>query len=87
MVMISNPVRRAVQVCNRVTYNQEILDFDLNTICASTQAPKEEVQKELITAGIHVVDYETPKFSPYKLVAKKDAEGISRAASFSPFQK
>jgi hypothetical protein len=79
---------RAIDVCRKMTFNGELIDYDFRVICAATGANPDTVRQEVLNSGAHVVQYETPEYEPfYSGIAKQEISTIRRAASFGPFRR
>ena len=76
---------RAKDVCKKMAHDGEVLQFDVQTICASLDADPQAVMDSLASDGVHTVSYECPEFQSVTLSANKDNEGFRRVAKFSRF--
>ena len=80
-------VQRAIDVCKKMSSNGEVIQFDVDTICASQDADPAVVMSRLAEEDIHTVTYDCPQYQAVNLSARGDNEAIRRAAKFSGFGK
>ena len=80
-------IQRALDVCKKLSHDGDVLQFDVDTICASQDLDPQDVMARLASEGVHTVTYACPEFSSVTLAAASDNTGFRRTAKFSRFHK